>query len=283
MQQQALLHFAIFLMALNPLFAKFIDMPSLSIVWGRLFLTTITLGFIVRFVRKKTLKISKTETKWGIITGICFAIHWWSYFESIQISSVAIALCALFTYPIITGLLEPKILQKKYQKIDILGGIFVLAGVSIIVPEWNLENQTFIGIILGIISALCFSLRNLWSKKHLSNMPPDQTMFYHVLIGAILFFPLIFHYEFKPNQSDIGFLLLSGLLITPLSHSLYLKTFQYFSITTVSVTTSLQIIYASLLAFLFFQQIPDTRTLLGGAIILFTVISTTLLHKSNNK
>ena len=280
MQKLLLLHGMILLMGLNPLFAKLIDMPALSIIWGRLIFTSLSLFLVIKLFRKTSFRLTASQFKWVIITGICFGFHWWTYFQSIQFSTVAVGLCALFTYPIITGVLEPMMLGGKHKMIELLTGVLVTVGVIIIVPEWDFGNTTFLGILLGVASAFLFSLRNIWGKKYLNALSPDMTMFYQVLSGSILFLPFLTQFEFKPTGSDLGFLLLSGLLITPLSHTLLIKTFDYFSIKTVSVMTSLQILYSSIFAYLIFMEIPMIRTMIGGGIIFIAVVVETFWKKS---
>jgi len=51
-----------------------------------------------------------------------------------------------------------------------------------------------------------------------------------------------------------------------------LMTFKHFSITTVSILSSVQPIYGILIGVVFLNEIPKTTTIIGGALILSSVV-----------
>ena len=61
--------------------------------------------------------------------------HWVTYFYALQWSNVAIGMLSLFTYPVITALLEPLILKTKFQKHHLILGFIVLIGVYFLAPD----------------------------------------------------------------------------------------------------------------------------------------------------
>ncbi|WP_352289165.1 hypothetical protein, partial [Psychrobacter sp. GW64-MNA-CIBAN-0177] len=84
---------------------------------------------------------------------------------AMQLSSVAIGMIAFFTYPVMTVLIEPLINKTQLKLVDVISGIAVLAGVIMLIPEANLNNDTTLGIIVGVISAALFTCRNLLHKR----------------------------------------------------------------------------------------------------------------------
>ena len=96
-----------------------------------------------------------------LLSGFFMALHWITYFFSLQWSSVAIGMMALFTYPLITVFLEPLFMNVKLQKRHFILGLMVIFGIYFLVPEFNIENSKTQGLLIGLLSALAYSLRNL--------------------------------------------------------------------------------------------------------------------------
>ena len=99
-------------------------------------------------------------------------------------------------------------------------------------------------------------------------------MWYQIAIVSILLTPIFFFsdYTWQTIQIQLPWLLLLGLLTTTIGHTMFLSSFKNFSVTTASLMSSAQPIYGILLGVLFLEEIPSLRTLVGGALILVSVI-----------
>lgn len=76
--------------------------------------------------------------------GIILAVHWTTFFQSIQMSTVAIGLLTFSTFPVFTTFLEPYFFKEKINVKDI-----VIAHTLFINSLKNIKTQT-----AGIISSL---------------------------------------------------------------------------------------------------------------------------------
>lgn len=264
-----ILHLGIFLLSFPALFAKGIDMPAGILSWWRC-LFGASLAFLILFVQAKA-KVHKNDLKWLAITGTLMGLHWWTYFLSVQYSTVGIGILSLFTYPIIVVLLEPLFFNTKYSIKQLVGGIGIVLGVYFLVPEFSFENSTTFGVFIGVISAILFALRNILTRKHLNLVPTFTTMSYHVAFAFIvLSFGLLTGVEkFQiPLLSEFGLIIILGTVFTLGSHGLIVYSLKFFSASTVSILGSLQVLYGAILAFLIFTEIPNVNFYLGALIIL---------------
>lgn len=198
--------------------------------------------------------------------------HWITYFFSLQYSSVAIALLSLFTYPIITAFLEPLFFKTRFNKIHIALGLLVLAGIYLLSPEFDLENDYFLAIILGTISAIFYSLRNLLMKREVERYNGSALMFYQILVVSVLLIPSLYFTEFDLVLEQWKPLLVLAVLTTCIGHTLFLKSFKNFSITSASIMSCIQPVYGILLGILFLNEIPELMTILGGSLIISAVV-----------
>ena len=67
----------------------------------------VTLLFFMLLRGEKLLLNCLKDYGIAILLGIIMAVHWVMYFASMQYSSVSVGMIALFTFPVITVLLEP--------------------------------------------------------------------------------------------------------------------------------------------------------------------------------
>jgi drug/metabolite transporter (DMT)-like permease len=257
MNPQLVLHLSVFLVAFAPLFAQLVSLLPLEIIWWRCLIATLVL---VPFTWKNIKKI--WESKKGLflgISGILLGLHWWIYFLSIQYTSVAVGALVLFTYPLFTAILEPFLVKSKHSLHQVVSGFGIIAGVFFLLPEFSLENTFTQGILWGLVSALAFSFRNIITKKHLSSLPTLPNLHIQIAIALlVLSVPLILtkNIEF-PTKENMYMLLLLAVVFTVGAHGLIVKSFQYFSATTISIVGSLQVLYATILSFIILHEVPN--------------------------
>jgi len=251
---------------------KYIEMPPPVIVWWR---SSLAMVFLFVYCKYKhiNLKItSKKDIASFILGAIFMAAHWITYFYALKLSNVALGMLSLYTFPVITALLEPVFIKTKFNPLHIVLGIIVLLGIYILAPEFNLESSHVQGIGLGLISALCYSLRILIMKQHVAKYNGTMLMFYQVLLITILLTPTLFLMDTSNIATQYPYLLLLALLTTAIGHTLMVQKFNYFSVSTASIISSIQPIFGIILAFFFLSEIPTLKTFFGGLLILSTVI-----------
>ncbi len=251
---------------------KFIDMPPPVTVWWRAFLAAI---FIYVFIRYKKISLqidSKKDLFTFILSALFMGAHWITYFYALKLSNVALGMLSLFTYPVITALLEPLFFKIKLNPFHIFLGLIVLLGIYMLAPDFDLQSGQVKGILLGVLSALFYSLRLLLLKKYTDKYHGSMLMFYQISILSIVLLPVIFMMDTSGIQTQFTAVLLLALLTTAIGHTLFLQSLKYFSVGTASIISSIQPIFGIIIAYIFLNEIPTWNTFWGGALILSTVI-----------
>ena len=136
------------------------------------------------------------------------------YFYALQWSNVAIGMLALFTFPVMTTLLEPLFFKTKFQGIHLLLGGLIVVGIYFLAPTFDMESNMTKGLLIGLISAFSWSLRNLLLKKTIANFNSSILMFYQLLVVMVLLFPVLFIYQAEEVRSQLPYLLFLGLVTT---------------------------------------------------------------------
>lgn len=251
---------------------KFIDLPAPVTIWFRSALAALFLFIFCRY-KKLSIKInSKKDIPSLLLSALLLGSHWVTYFYALKLSNVAIGMLSMFTFPVITSLLEPFFTKSKFNVTHIILAIMVLLGIYILAPELNFENTYLKGIGLGIFSALCYSLRNLILKRHVSNYNGTVLMMQQTVLVSIVLLPVMFSMDTSNIQSQVPYLIILGLVTTAIGHSLFIASFKYFSVSTASIIGSAQPICGIIIAFFFLNEIPTLNTFFGGSLILTTVI-----------
>ena len=270
---------ATFFISTSGVLGKYIAMPSEVIVWFRSVLAMIFLYVFIRF-KKIDLKLKSTKHIIPfVISGLFMAAHWITYFYALKLSNVAIGMLSLYTFPVMTALLEPLFLKVKFSPIHIFLGLLVLLGIYILAPEFTLGNTQVQGILFGLLSALCYSIRILILKQYVTQYNGTMLMFYQTLIITICLIPVLFFMDLSGFQSQLPYLLLIALLTTAIGHTMMVHSFKHFSVSTASIISSVQPVFGIILAFIFLNEIPNTNTFIGGSLILVTVIIESIRSK----
>ena len=249
------------------LFSKAIALPALDMTVIRSVIAVFAL-FVFLYIRSLSLKLASVKHfMLMLLTGVLLGLHWVTYFHAMQVSSIAIGMIALFTYPVITIFLEPLFKSASPKRTDIVCGLVVLWGIYLMVPDFSLKNTTSLGVAWGMFSALFFSMRNIIQSHYLSEYRGEVSIFYQCSVTVVM---LCCFVDIVPSFDNayiwIQLLVLGG-LFTALPHSLFTSGLRYLNAKTVSLLACLQPVYGTLFALFILNELPALMTLVGGVII----------------
>ena len=218
------------------------------------------------------------------LVGILLVSHWTLYFLALQLSNVAVGMLTLFTYPVMAAILEPLFLKTRFQPIHLAFGIIGLVGVILLLPSLDFGNSIVQGAFAGLLSALVYVFRNLLLKPISSSYSALPLMFYQLLIGGLVMSPLLFWWEVELILDEWQGLILLAVITTVVGHTLFVKVLKHYSVTSVSILTTVQPVYGILMGLFFLAEVPSPRAILGGLLILLTVVLESIRNsiKSNS-
>lgn len=258
---------------------RFIDMPTPVLIWWRSGLAAIFLFLFCKY-KKISLKIhTGKDRRVFILASVFMAAHWITYFYALKLSSVAIGMLTLFTFPVITALLEPLFSKVKLDPVHILLGCLVLLGIYILAPEFNIESSQLQGVLFGLLSAICYAIRILLLKNEVKKYNGTTLMFYQVAIMSVLLVPFLIFGNSSNITTQYPYVVLLALLTTAIGHTMFVNSLKHFKASTASIIGSTQPVFGIIIAYFFLNEIPTTNTFIGGALILATVIIESIRSK----
>jgi drug/metabolite transporter (DMT)-like permease len=262
---------------------RFIDMPTPVIIWWRSALALIFLYIFCRY-KKINLKLhSKKDVPTFIISALFLGAHWITYFYALKLSNVAIGMLSLYTFPVITALLEPLFVKVKFDPMHIVLGFLVLLGIYILSPEFSLESTHVKGILFGLLSAVFYALRILILKQLAIQYNGTMLMLYQLLILTIVLSPVLYLMGTSGINTQFPYVLILALVTTAIGHTMFVRSLKYFSASSASIINSMLPIYGILIAYIFLNEIPSRNTLIGGLLIFSTVIIEGLRSKKKKQ
>lgn len=279
-----LLNFAVLCLCTSGVLGRFINLPPPLTIWFRALFAFLFLGMYC-FWRGYSFRFDvKKYGKVILLSGLFMTINFVCYFYALQWSNVAIGMLALFTFPIMTTLLEPIFLKTPFQKVHLLLGTMVLLGIYFLAPSFDFNDDMTQGLLMGLVAALAWSIRNLLLKTQIDSFDSSLLMFYQLGIAMVILLPVLFIYQDERITPQLPYLVFLGLVTTAIGHTLFINSFKHFSVSTASIMASTQPIYGIIVAMIFLNEIPTGRSIIGGGLILLTVIIESLRYvkKSNN-
>ena len=261
-------------------FALFVVMDSISkyladycsviqIVWGRYFFHILFMGLIFFFLKKEIN--FKKNVKIQILRSIFLICATVLTYVSVRYNELINFYIIFFSTPLIASIFSLIFLRENVSKVGFL--LIFLSFASII---FSLEpTETFVTyvIVFPFLTAIAFSLYQLFTKVVAKDREPFVALFYTSIIGSILFSILAFIFWTPINSIQIWLILICLGFIGFLSHYLFaiaLQTLNLYQVTNFQYT---QLIWASLINYFIFGDIVGEKKLIGiFLIIIFGLI-----------
>lgn len=229
-----------------------------------------------------------------IITGGLYPIGWWEFsflalsgivgitigdslfFKSLQDLGAKTQVIFFLLGQILTMILSLLFLGELLSVEQYIGAFILLAGV--IVTTWgtqtNHQNKTR-GILLGLLSMICFSVSAIMVKAAISDVPVITATFYRMVFGTI--FTLGYGIASKnftgwihplKDKKLLGLFVANVIVITYGGFMLSMAAIKYISVSLASVLSATEPIFVLMLAFLIMRERATKRELIGTVITL---------------
>ncbi len=199
----------------------------------------------------------------SVITGI--GMFYWS----ISLIPLAEATAITFVAPLVTTSLSPLMLG---EKIGLRRWIAVLVGFGgiliVLRPEFSGDRLGYlIAFGAGIMIGVFYTFNRLLAGK----APPLVNQTYSSVIGVLLLTPFIFS-VWVPLRPDDIILVLGFCAIAALGQTCLFTSFLHGEASILAPLTLSQIVFATLFGYLFFNNFPDTTSVVGIIIVIASAI-----------
>jgi len=275
----AQLHLAVLLFGFTAILGACISLSAFVLVWWRVFLTSLSLLFLIGFGRKLYLLPRKLILQYMGI-GIIVGLHWVCFFGSIKYANASISLICMATISLFTSFLEPLLMRTPFRWYELAIGIVIIPAMVLIANSTELAMLP--GIWVGLLSAFLAALFSTLNKKMVEKTDPLTITFLELgsaclFLGLLL--PIVFSYNpelhFTPTAKDFFYLIILALGCTTFAYVLSLTALKYVSAFASNLVYNLEPVYGIILAIFLLQEnkVLNMEFYMGCALILCAVFS----------
>jgi drug/metabolite transporter (DMT)-like permease len=268
----AQIHFAVLLAGCAGLFAKLLTVGAAQLTAGRTVFGSVALLLFALATRKNLRLATLKDTAALVLSGMILALHWFSFFHSIQVSTVAIGLLSFSTFPLFTTFLEPLVFGERIRREDMVTALVVTVGLALVTPSLDFSNHLTQGVLWGILSALAYAVLALLSRQYTARYPSACVSFYQQAVAALCILPFALQATHPISGTDWLYLIVLGVVFTALGQGLVVASLKHLNAQTTSVVFGLEPVYGIALAWLLIGETPALRTALGGVLICGAVV-----------
>lgn len=271
------LHIAVLLFGITAILGKLISIDEAPLVWHRLWISVLGLLFIPGAIRG-IKAMSKRDL--GRFAGIgCLVIlHWVTFYGSIKIgNSASVTLACLSTTTLFTSVLEPLIVRTRFNKMELMLGIFVIIGIWFVAQVGALY---YTAIAVGLVSAFLAAFFSVLNKRYIGlHFSPSVTIVElsagWVFLNYVMLITNRWHFgSMIPTRDDWVYLFILGIFCTSVAFALSLEALKKLSAFVSNLSISLEPVYGILLAVWLLNESEQLNTsfYIGTSILLLAVL-----------
>lgn len=282
------LHFLVFIAGFTAILGELITISSIDLVWYRMSIAGVLMFVFIRLTNKN-LNIDNRTLIGFLAAGVIIALHWVTFFESINQSNISIALSMFSSGAFFASFIEPIFFKRRIRAYEMVFGILVIIGVLLITKS---ELHYINGIILGLFSALFSTLFAVINGKYIKSHKASVISFYEFVSGVVFLsvFVLIKNSGinsdfFMLSKSDWLYIIILASVCTAYAFIAAVDVMKNISPFTVILSYNLEPVYGIILAILLFpeKERMSTEFYIGALLILIVVVFDALVKQKRAK
>ena len=276
------LHIAVMLFGVSGVIAQFVDVPAIMVALGRVVSSSLLL-LVIALVKKERLRLNcRKDYILIILTGIVMAVHWTTFFQSIQVSTVAIGTITFSTFPLFLTFLEPLVFRERISAGNIIKAVILLIGVVITIPEFSLDNHMTVGIIWGMLCSVTYAVMTLANRYFSGRYAGRIICLYEQGTAAVVLLPALAWVKVSWQFKDILGVAFIGIICTAFAYSLYVSAQKGVKAQTAGIISGMETVYGVLYALILLGEMPTAREIAGGIVILGVALYSSLRTEEKN-
>lgn len=278
-----MLHVIVLIFGFTGILGKEIQQDSAFIVLLRTAIGAAGIAFFMFVLRPSRAKGFKWHWPTALV-GLIIAAHWITFFESIKVSKVSVALAVIASGAMFVALLNPLIRRKHFTWTELVLGGLAVVGIVLI---FGFETGYTLGIILGLISAALAATFTVLNAQLVEQGKPLHISLQELSLGCagVLVYLLVRDgADFWPETIttwDWTNLLVLGVVATSFAFVVCVDVMREISPFTVALTINLEPVYTIILALAIYgeEEHMSGGFYLGTAVLLGTVFLQTVLNR----
>lgn len=267
-------HVCVVLWGFTAILGKIISLSALPLVAWRMVITAFCLLFISR-AWQKLHHIAAKDWPRLALGGTLIALHWLAFYASVKLANASIGVLCITFAPVFSAIFSPLFSNSAFSVRDFLLGLSVVPGMILVIG--GVDPRFYLGIGIGVISALLVALFVLLNKSLVQRIDALNLSFIEMSFGALLMWLILALFQPEqmqiPSTADLPYLLVFAVLCTALPFALSNAALKYISAFTAQFAVNLEPLYGIVFAALLLNERAQltTQFYLGAGTILLAV------------
>lgn len=259
--------------SLSAPFVRISDAPSMVLVLYRLLIAALLLlpyGLLRK--REELMRMKKRTLVLSVVSGLFLGLHFSCYFEAIHHSSIASAVALVDTEVFFVAFLLLFLFREKIPWRAWIGILLTFAGsVLIALSDAGHGDNVLLGDLIALAGAACMAVYTIIGKSCRKEI---TTTTYTLLVysSAAVTVLVILLCRGTPllGYPPVNWLSALGMAVfcTLLGHSVFSWGLRYESAAFISTAKLLEPVFASVLGWLLFREIPALQVIIGACVII---------------
>ena len=248
--------------------------PWTTIFWRSLFAAVTLIIFIVLRDGRAAPRLFLGMGWAGVLLGICFATASTSFVVAVQYTTIANVLLLQSLSPFLAGIMGMIFMHERVEHRTWVAMAAAIAGVGVMVSN-TLGTADFIGTLFAMLIALGFGGATvvLRYNRHVRMTPAAclatiLAMLFAIVMGAV---------PGSASMVDVGLLALLGSGQLALGLILYTTGARLIPAAESALLANIEVVLGVVWVWIVFSENPGVRTLIGGSIILASLIGHSLV------
>jgi drug/metabolite transporter (DMT)-like permease len=247
-----------------------VDLDAQVLVFYRLFFAALTLGFVAIVLRK--LPQLRLERHRGriVLIGITLAAHWFLYFATIKLSSVAVAVLMAYLAPLAIATIAPFVLPEPRSRVALAALVPAAGGVALVALGGEEGGAVRpLALLTGLLTAATYAALVLMTKRIAAEVPVLALSFWNYAVASLAIAPLLLGAErILPTASELPAVLALGIVFTALSGYLYIWFLRHVTAQAIGILAYIEPVSAALLAWAVLDEALTWQVVVGGLLVI---------------
>jgi drug/metabolite transporter (DMT)-like permease len=198
---------------------------------------------------------------------LLLALHWITFFESIKLTTVAVALAVLYLGPIAAAILAgPLFGEQVDRRLWVALGVAAF-GTLLVVQPWQSDGVDAAGLAMAGLSATLLAGVMLAGKPVAKDLGGFTMATGELVVASVFLAPATYQALTQNGEYIVNFLIL-GALFTGLAGFVFWEAMSHVPMAAVSVVMYLEPASAVVWAAIFLGETPNTTAWIGVALVI---------------
>lgn len=241
------------------------SMDPLQVTWVRYAVSVVIVSAVLNPWSRPGLLRTKKPWLQGIRSMLLFSSTALN-FIALQYLQLAETVSIMFATPMLVALLGGPILGEWVGPRRLIAIAIGFLGVLVIArPGLGSMHPAALLTMIGVV---CYAFYNLLTRMLAEHDSSDTTMFYSGIAGVVVMTPVLPFFWSMPSGWDVWLAMLLAGGFGSLGHWFIIEAHRKAPVGILAPFIYTQIVWMVLLGWLFFDQLPDRWTYIGGSIVI---------------